>query len=104
MVVADLDIEAVKAGLADGSILLVDVREPHEFAGGHIPGSVSMPLSQFEPTRLPQEEGRRVVFSCAAGVRSLRAIEFARAAGLTVDSHYLGGFRDWVFQGEPVAR
>ena len=37
--VVDLDREAVKSGLADGSLVLVDVREPHEFAAGHIPGS-----------------------------------------------------------------
>ena len=47
--IVDLDRQAVKAGLQDGSIVLVDVREPHEFAAGHIPGSVSMPLSVFDP-------------------------------------------------------
>ena len=76
--VVDLDRETVKRGLADGSLVLVDVREPHEFAAGHIPGSVSHPLSAFDPTALPlAEEGQRIVFSCAAGVRSVRAIELA---------------------------
>jgi 3-mercaptopyruvate sulfurtransferase SseA len=36
--------DEVKAGLADGSIALVDVREPHEFAAGHIPGATLLPL------------------------------------------------------------
>jgi len=98
----DLDREDVKRGLAAGSLLLVDVREPHEFAAGHIPGSVSLPLSTFDPAELP--EGGRVVFSCAAGVRSLRAIEIAQAAGLELDEHYKGGFKDWAAAGEPVAR
>jgi rhodanese-related sulfurtransferase len=102
MIVHDLDIDAVKAGLADSSILLVDVREPHEFAAGHIPGSVSRPLSGFDPADLPNEPGKRIVLSCAAGVRSLRALEFAQAAGLDIDSHYLGGFKDWAIRGEPV--
>lgn len=104
MVVNNLDIDAVKAGLSDGSILLVDVREPHEFAAGHIPGSVSRPLSQFDPAAIPDAPGKRIVLSCAAGVRSLRALEFAQAAGLDIDSHYLGGFKDWAMRGEPVAR
>lgn len=43
--VIDLDRETIKRGLADGSVVLVDVREPHEFAAGHIPGAVSLPLS-----------------------------------------------------------
>lgn len=104
MIVHDLDIATVKAGLANGSILIVDVREPHEFAVGHIPGSVSRPLSRFDPADLPNEPGKRIVLSCAAGVRSLRALEFAQAAGLDINSHYLGGFKDWAMRGEPVER
>jgi rhodanese-related sulfurtransferase len=104
VVVRDLDIAAIKAGLADGTILVVDVREPHEFAAGRIPGSVSLPLSQFDPSAIPAAEGKQVVFSCAAGVRSLRALAFAQSAGLAIDSHYLGGFKDWAMQGEPIER
>jgi rhodanese-related sulfurtransferase len=97
--IVDLDRDTIKRGLADGSIILVDVREPHEFAAGHIPGSVSMPLSMFSPEDLP--EGR-VVFSCAAGIRSQRAAEFAQASGRDLREHYKGGFKDWVQAGEPV--
>lgn len=99
----DLDLDDITAGLADGSILLVDVREPHEFAAGHIPGSVSMPLSSFDPDAIPQAPGKRTVFSCAAGVRSLRALEFAQSAGLDLDAHYKGGYKDWVMSGGAVA-
>jgi len=104
MEVNELDIDEVRAGLASGTIVIVDVREPHEFAAGHIPGSVSLPLSQFDPGAIPEIPGRQVVFSCAAGVRSLRALEFAQSAGLPVDTHYSGGFRDWVLQGGEIAR
>lgn len=100
--VNDLDIDDIKAGLAADSILIVDVREPHEFAAGHIPGSVSRPLSQFNPADLPNPRGKRIVLSCAAGVRSLRALEFAQSAGLDIDSHYCGGFKDWAMRGEPI--
>ncbi|HEX2554950.1 MAG TPA: rhodanese-like domain-containing protein [Microvirga sp.] len=102
-IVVDLDRETVKRGLADGSILLVDVREPHEFAAGHIPGSVSMPLSTFDPNAIPEAAGRRVVFSCAAGVRSVRALEFAQAFGHDIREHYRGGFKDWATAGEAIA-
>jgi len=98
--VIDLDRETVKRGLADGSLVLVDVREPHEFAAGHIPGSVSLPLSMFDPEQIPS--GPRVVFSCAAGIRSARAAEFAQASGRDIREHYKGGFKDWVEAGEPV--
>ncbi len=98
--VVDLDREDIKRGLKDESILLVDVREPHEYAAGHIPGAVSHPLSTFDPSALP--EGKRIVFSCQAGVRSARAIEFAQAAGRDINAHYKGGFKDWASAGEPV--
>lgn len=101
--IVDLDREEVKRGLADGSLVLVDVREPHEFAAGHIPGSVSLPLSRFDPDELPVSEGSRIVFSCAAGIRSQHAIAAAQAAGLDLREHYVGGFKDWVMSGEPVA-
>jgi rhodanese-related sulfurtransferase len=98
--VIDLDREAIKQGMREGSLVLVDVREPHEFAAGHIPGAVSHPLSSFDPSTLP--EGKRIVFSCAAGVRSVRAIEFAQSAGRDIREHYKGGFKDWAAAGEPV--
>lgn len=100
--VRDLDLTEVREGLRDGRLCVVDVREPNEFAAGSIPGSVSMPLSRFQPEDLPAD-GRRIVFSCAAGIRSLRAIQMARAAGLDLNEHYAGGFGDWARSGEPVA-
>lgn len=105
MQIVDLDRDAIKRGLAEGSILLIDVREEHEFAGGHIPGSVSHPLSTFDPDALRAliaEGGRRPVFSCASGVRSVHALAAAQAAGIEVSEHYAGAFKDWCRAGEPV--
>lgn len=98
--VVDLDREAIKQGLRDGTMVIVDVREPNEYAAGHIPGAVSNPLSTFDPTSLPGD--KRIVFSCAAGVRSLKALALAQAYGLPINEHYKGGFKDWIMAGEPV--
>lgn len=100
--VIDLDFDAVKRGLDDGSLLLVDVREPDEYRAGHIPGSVSAPLSVFDPTALPDAGGRRVVFTCRSGGRTLKALAAVQAAGLALSEHYKGSFQDWVARGEPV--
>ncbi|GJD47905.1 Sulfurtransferase [Methylobacterium crusticola] len=103
MTIVDLDRDAVKRGLADGSVLLVDVREPHEFAQGHIPGSVSHPLSTFDLDALRAliaADGRRPVLSCAAGVRSARALHYAQSQGVPLTEHYAGGFKDWITAGE----
>ncbi len=107
MEIVDLDRDAIKQGLADGSILLIDVREPHEFDLGHIPGAVSYPLSTFDPETLRElvaKDDRRPVFSCASGVRSVHAIEAAQQAGLAIDTHYRGAFKDWFRAGEPIER
>lgn len=93
--------EEIKRGLAAGSFALVDVREAHEFAAGHIPGALSMPLSAFDGDRL-RDLGRRVVFVCAAGVRSNHALRMAQAEGLDINEHYPGGFRDWAGAGETI--
>ena len=102
--VNDWTMDQVSAGLAADDIVLIDVREAHEFAMGHIPGSLSMPLSIFDPADLPVHAGKTIVFSCAAGVRSLRAIDLAQAAGIAADTHYLGGFKDWFLSGGSIER
>jgi rhodanese-related sulfurtransferase len=95
--------DELKKGLADGSITLFDVREPHEFAAGHIPGATSLPLSRFDPTRLPRDGGKRIVFSCRSGHRTLQAIEMARLGGrMDACAHYAGSMIDWVGAGENV--
>lgn len=99
--IQDLDFGQLAEGLADGSILVVDVREPYELLGGVIPGSVSVPLSQFDPALIP-DGPQRIVFSCAAGVRSRHAVEFCRRLGLPHREHYVGGFKGWVSSGGPV--
>lgn len=100
--VIDLNIDDVKQGLADGSMLLIDVRESDEYAAGHIPGSVSVPLSTFSADALPDAGGRKIVFSCNSGGRTLRALAVAQAAGLDLHTHYKGSFKDWLAHGEPV--
>jgi rhodanese-related sulfurtransferase len=95
--------EELKKGLAEGAITLIDVREPHEFAAGRIPGSLSFPLSRFIPQTLPKEPGKRVVFTCRSGRRTLLAIEMARLGGRPdACAHYAGSMLDWVAAGEPV--
>jgi rhodanese-related sulfurtransferase len=100
--VENLMVDAIKSGLETSSILLVDVREAHEFEAGHIPGSVLVPLSTFTVADIPDAAGRRIVLSCRSGRRSLTAAAMAFEQGLSIDAHYAGGFLDWVDHNEPV--
>jgi rhodanese-related sulfurtransferase len=95
--------EELKKGLADGTVVLIDVREPNEYAAGHIPGAASLPLSRFDPARLPKEPGKRVILNCRSGHRTLQALEMARLGGRRdVCAHYAGSMLDWIAAGEPV--
>ena len=77
----DIGLDELKAGLADGSILLVDVREADEFAAGHIKGALFNPLSRFDPSRLPvAADGQKVVIYCRSGRRSVSAITLRKKA------------------------
>ncbi len=94
--------EDVAHGLAANEIVLVDVREPNETAIERIPGAVLLPLSAFDPAELPDPAGRTLVFSCASGVRSVKACEIARSAGLPHDAHLAGGLKAWKAAGLPT--
>jgi rhodanese-related sulfurtransferase len=97
--VTDLTVEEVKAGMDDGTILLVDVREPNELAAESIPGAIDFPLSTFDPAALPDPEGKRLVFSCRSGRRSVTASQAAQVAGLAYDAHMAGGILAWKAAG-----
>jgi rhodanese-related sulfurtransferase len=103
-VVEVVTLAEVKEGLADGSIVLIDVREPHEFAAGHIPGSTLNALQKFDPAALPPAAaGKRIVLSCRSGNRSVTALSLAQAAGRDdIRAHFAGGMLAWADAGEPV--
>jgi rhodanese-related sulfurtransferase len=104
MTVKNLEPAAVARALTDGSIVLVDVREPSEYAAERIEGALLFPLSTFDPAALPASDGRPLVFHCAGGVRSAQAVVRCQEAGLSCDSHVAGGILAWKKAGLPTLR
>jgi rhodanese-related sulfurtransferase len=84
-----------------GEVDVIDVREPHEWLGGHLPGSRHIPLGRFRegPNAALTRDG--VIFVCAAGVRSHAAARLAEAAGLSRIYNMAGGTRSWLGAGLP---
>jgi rhodanese-related sulfurtransferase len=97
--VLDLTPEEVARGLADGRMLLVDVREPNEIAVERYPGAVVVPLSSFDPAAIPDPQGRQVVFACRSGRRSVTASMAAQEQGYPYDAHLAGGLLAWKAAG-----
>ena len=101
-VVHDLKPEDVARGIAEGRILLVDVREPNEVAAEAYPDAVVVPLSAFDPMQIPDPGRRTVVFACRSGKRSVTASLAAQETGLPYDSHLEGGILAWKEAGLPT--
>jgi len=81
--------------LVEHGARLVDVRTPEEFAAGHIPGAVNVPVQSLDG-RFGElgPKDRPVVLYCQSGMRSGRAARMLRSAGFA-SVHNLGGMSRW---------
>ena len=97
-----LEASEVSQLLHAGKILLIDVREPSEYASERIAGALLYPLSTFNASLLPDDGPRRVVVHCGSGKRSLTAAERRLGAGQQHAAHMGGGIAAWKAAGLPV--
>ena len=85
-----------------GQAVIVDVREAPEWHQGHIPGAILMPLSTFDPARIPDPAGKHLVFHCRSGQRCGMAAHRALAGGFKgTIARMAGGFLAWSAGGYP---
>ncbi len=85
---------------ADGAVT-VDVREPDEYADGHIPGAVSIPLGTLGHQTGSLSKDEPVYVVCASGKRSESGADLLTRAGF--DSRWVdGGTAGWAGGGRPV--
>lgn len=101
--------EELKKLLVAKSGVVIDVREPWELREyGNIPGAINVPLGQvtgalqLEPEEFKEKYGgdmpsttENVVFTCLAGMRSIKALQAAMSLGYSNAQHYPGGWQDW---------
>ncbi len=84
-----------------GTLMLVDVREPREFAAGHLPGAVNMPMSELDRRLAELPAGSTAVFMCRSGGRSLRACGQVLRAGAVTPVQLEGGLLAWAAEVDP---
>lgn len=90
--------------LAAGQIVLIDVREPEEYAAERIAGALLFPLSTLDASALPPDGPRRVVFQCGSGKRSALAAQARLASSASRAAHVGGGIAAWKAAGLPVLK
>ena len=97
------EIMALQSKEAD-NLYLLDVRTPGEYAQGHIPGSVLIPMKQIQGSlgRIPRD--KKVIVICASGARSGAVSDFLSRQGYPWVKNYSGGIMDWARRGLPIAR
>ena len=94
------DLAAVLA--ADPTTPLFDVREPVEYAAGHVTGAISIPMAVV-PVRVAEiPRDRTVYLICHSGGRSMQAAMWLAAQGYDTVNE-LGGTAEWAASGLPIA-
>jgi rhodanese-related sulfurtransferase len=89
--------------LSNPNAQLIDVRDHHEWAGGHIEGSRSVPLDQLRADpegELPKDA--LLIFICAKGARSLTAAKMVARLGYPNIYNVDGGMAAWARAGLPL--
>jgi rhodanese-related sulfurtransferase len=81
---------------------LIDVREPSEFEGGHVPRAQSIPLASVPENVEQFRSDNDVYVICHSGGRSMRACEFLHDAGITNVINVSGGTSGWIALGNEV--
>ena len=98
---------------ADGKVLILDVREPAEWADAHLAEALHVPRGMLEakadndyPNREPRltDRAQTIIVHCASGARSAMAADVLQQMGFT-DVHSLaGGIAAWSAAGLPTVR
>ena len=86
--------------LTNGGAAVVDVREPYEYAAGHVPGAVNIPMATI-PIRTQDLPKGDVYVVCQSGARSWQGAAFLAQRGITV-TNVEGGTGAWQRAGLPL--
>lgn len=84
------------------ALTIVDVRDPAEFAAGHIPGSINIPAAEFASRSGVLEKEKRIIVYCNSGGRSYNA--YRKLMKLAYPNINQVIFADWEFDGYPVEK
>lgn len=94
-----------------GDALIVDVREPNEFAAGHVPGAINIPRGVLEFQIWKQigfpantEMGKPVILQCQSGNRASLAAQSLAELGFTRTTAVVMSLDEWQKAGNPFVK
>jgi rhodanese-related sulfurtransferase len=82
---------------------VLDIRSEPEHAGGHVAGSINIPLPHLEERIGELPTGRPVVVHCEGGYRSAIGVSLLQKLGRKDAHDLVGGFKAWLATQEPAA-
>jgi len=101
MTVREISVDDLAVARGAGEATVIDVRNPDEYAEGHIPGARLIPLPELGDRLAEVPTDRQVHVVCQSGGRSAQGAELLTAAGLDAVS-VTGGTRGWIVSGRPT--
>ena len=101
---ARIDVDEGRKMMDRDDVAVIDVREPNEYAGGHVPNARLIPVASVFARKAELPRDKDVIFVCQVGQRSALACEMAAAAGLTRLFNLEGGTEAWIKAGLPVEK
>lgn len=97
-----ISVEEAHQMMSRDDVAVIDVREPHEYNAGHVPGAKLIPVNSVFARREELPKDKEIIFVCGIGQRSALACEMAAAAGLSGLYNLEGGTEGWIKAGLPV--
>lgn len=100
--IATISVQDLKQKLAsNGSLVIVDVREPFEYEIAHIENSKLIPLAELAARLGELDRSKEIVAICHTGTRSAQAVQFLQSAGFSRASNLKGGIGAWANEIDP---
>ena len=100
--VPTIPVEQAPSWLRDHKAAVIDVREPEEYAAGHLPDAVSIPQADLASRMGEIPKDRDLLVVCAGATRSPRCVAFLRSMGFDRATNMAGGTDAWIDAGYPV--
>jgi len=103
MAINETSVDDLAAAREAGDVTLIDVRNPDEYAQGHIPGAHLIPLPELTERLAEVPSGRQVHVVCQSGGRSAQGAELLVQHGISAVS-VAGGTKGWIASGRQVEK